>query len=88
MEGQLGPVDLLINNAGAGGPAGPLWEIDPESWWRCVEVNLRGPHLCSRAVLPSMVARHNGRIVTTASGAGLRSGPYASAYAAAKCAAS
>jgi len=87
VEGQLGPVDLLVNNAGAGGPPGPLWESDPGAWWRCIEVNLRGPFLCSRAVLPGMVARRCGRIITTASGAGLGPWPYAAAYAIAKCAA-
>ena len=54
---RLGPVDLLVNNAGTGGPFGPLWENDPEAWWRCLEVNLRGPYLCCRHVLPGMIAR-------------------------------
>jgi NAD(P)-dependent dehydrogenase (short-subunit alcohol dehydrogenase family) len=87
VEEQLGPVDLLVNNAGAPTPPGPLWESDPDEWWRCVEVNLRGPHLCSRAVLPGMVARRRGRIVTTASGAGLRPWPCVAGYAISKCAA-
>ena len=87
VEEQLGPVDLLVNNAGAPTPPGPLWESDPDAWWRCVEVNLRGPHLCSRAVLPGMVARQRGRIVTTASGAGLRPWPCVAGYAISKCAA-
>jgi NAD(P)-dependent dehydrogenase (short-subunit alcohol dehydrogenase family) len=87
VEQSLGPVDLLVNNAGSPGPLGPLWEVDPDEWWRCVDVNLRGPFLCSRAVLPGMVARRRGRIVTTASGAGLAPMPYASAYVIAKSAA-
>ena len=70
-EQQLGPVDLLVNNAGVPGPPGPLWESDSGEWWWCIEVNLRGPFLCSRAVLPGMVARGRGRIITTASGFGL-----------------
>ena len=40
---RLGPIELLVNNAGWGGPFGPVWEIDPDQWWRCLEVNLRGP---------------------------------------------
>jgi len=87
VEGQLGPADLLVNNAGVPAPIGPLWETDPDAWWRCIEINLRGPFLCSRAVLPGMVARRRGRIVTTASGAGCRPWPCAAAYAIAKCAA-
>jgi NAD(P)-dependent dehydrogenase (short-subunit alcohol dehydrogenase family) len=80
----LGPVDLLVNNAGVGGPIGPLSESDPDLWWRCVEVNLRGPLLCSRAVLPGMLARRRGRIVNIASGAGTRAIPYLSAYVTSK----
>src|SRR5262245_22598866 len=67
IEQALGPVDLLVNNAATGGPIGPFWETDTEQWWQALEVNLRGPVLCSRAVLPGMVARHQGRIVNVAS---------------------
>src|SRR5690348_3027839 len=35
---QLGPVDLLVNNAGVDGPPGMAWEVDPESWWRAMEI--------------------------------------------------
>ena len=87
VEEQLGPINLLVNNAGAPAPIGPLWEADPVEWWRCVDVNLHGPFLCSRAVLPGMVSRRSGRIVTTASSSGLEPGPYVSAYAISKCAA-
>ena len=86
VEEQLGPVDLLVNNAGAPTPLGPLWETDPGDWWRCIDVNLRGPFLCSRAVLPGMVTRRRGRIVTTASATGLGPWPNVSAYAISKCA--
>ena len=87
VEQQLGPVNLLINNAGVMGPAGPTWQIDTDKWWRCVDVNLRGPFFCSRAVLPGMVARSSGRIITTASGAGIEPWPFGAAYAIAKGAA-
>ena len=87
VEDQLGPVDLLDCNAGVMGPTGPTWEVDGDEWWRCVEVNLRGPFLCSRAVLPGMVARRSGRIITTASGAGIEPWPFGAAYAIAKGAA-
>ncbi|MBZ5618583.1 MAG: SDR family oxidoreductase [Acidobacteriia bacterium] len=86
VEKELGPVDLLVNNAGTGGPFGPFWENDPEDWWRCQEVNLRGPMLCCREVLPGMIARKHGRIVNVVSGAGGQAFPDMSAYVASKTA--
>ncbi len=68
-EQQLGPVDLLVNNAGSLVAIGPLWEADPKEWWRDMEINLRGTFLCARAVLPSMVARRHGRIINTSAAA-------------------
>jgi NAD(P)-dependent dehydrogenase (short-subunit alcohol dehydrogenase family) len=47
LRHELGPVDLLVNNAGIVGPVGPTWEIEPDRWWRTMEVNLRGTLLCS-----------------------------------------
>jgi NAD(P)-dependent dehydrogenase (short-subunit alcohol dehydrogenase family) len=86
VERTLGPADLLVNNAGLSGPFGPSWEADPDEWWKCLEVNLRGPWLCSQAVLPGMVARRRGRIVNVASGAGTRAIPHLSAYVVSKTA--
>ena len=86
VEKSLGSVDLLVNNAGLAGPIGPTWETDPDAWWRCLEVNLRGPMLCSRAVLPGMIARGRGRIVNVASGAGTFAIPYLGAYVTSKTA--
>jgi short chain dehydrogenase len=70
-EARLGPIDFLVNNAGSASTVGPIWEVDPDEWWREVEVNLRGPLLCARAVLPGMIARRRGRIVNMASGIAL-----------------
>ena len=56
VEEKLGSIDLLVNNAALAGPAGPTWEADPQTWWHCQEVNLRGPFLCTLAVLPGMIA--------------------------------
>src|SRR5258708_33512645 len=67
VEGKLGPVDLLVNNAGVIGPIGPIWDIDPDDWWHAINVDLRGPFLCARAVLPSMIQRRRGRIINVAS---------------------
>ena len=86
LEGQLGPVDLLVNNAGHPGEVGATWEVDPDEWWRCIDVNLRGPFLCARAIVPGMIARRRGRIVTTASHTGLGLWPGMSAYAISKAA--
>ncbi len=82
----LGPVDLLVNNAGVGGPFGDTWDVDPGSWWRTVEVNLRGVFLCARAVLPGMADRGRGRIVNVTSEAGVRRWPQVSAYSVSKAA--
>ena len=81
---KLGPIDLLVNNAGSGLVSGPLWETDEEDWWHCVEVNLQGPFLFTRAVLPSMVSRGTGRIVNVSSGSGLQPQANHSAYVIAK----
>ena len=51
----VGRVDLLVNNAGLIEPEVPLWEADPDQWWRTVTVNMRGPFLMSR---PSRMMRH------------------------------
>lgn len=84
-EHQLGPVDLLVNNAGVAGPLGPLWEIAPEVWWRGVEIHLYGTVLYARAVLPGMVQRQRGRIINVAS-VGARPLAYGSSYGCAKTA--
>jgi NAD(P)-dependent dehydrogenase (short-subunit alcohol dehydrogenase family) len=86
VEESLGSVKLLVNNAGLAGPIGPTWKADSDDWWRCLEVNLRGPMLCSRAVLPGMIARGEGRIVNVASGAGTFAIPYLGAYVTSKTA--
>lgn len=83
---ELGPVDLLVNNAGTMDAIGPAWQVDPDDWRRDIETSLFGAFNCSRAVLPGMVERAAGRIVNVASGVATRAYPHASAYAAAKAA--
>ncbi len=71
-ERELGPIDLLVNNAGvmAGSNARPVWQEEPGDWWRVFEVNLLGAYLCCRAVLGGMVGRGRGRVVNVGSGSG------------------
>ncbi len=80
VEEAIGPVDLLVSNAGPFGPVGPLAATDPDEWWQALEVNLRGPLYCTRAVLPGMLARGRGRIVNVSSGVGFAAIPMLSAY--------
>jgi len=84
VEGELGPVDLLVANAGISG-AGD-WDADPEAWWQTFEVNVLGVFLCCRAVLPGMIERGRGRIVITGSGASYLPGSRSTAYSASKAA--
>ena len=89
---QLGPIDLLVNNAATARAIGPPWEVDPGVWWDEISTNLKGPFLCARAVLPGMVARRRGRIINVVSLLGIRTepdseeNPYASAYTVSKAA--
>lgn len=86
IKDSVGPVDLLVNNAGVGGPIGPVSETDPEELWRCIEVNLRGALNWTRAVLPQMLERKRGRIINVASGAGTVAIPYMAGYVTSKSA--
>jgi 3-oxoacyl-[acyl-carrier protein] reductase len=69
VERELGPIDLLVNNAGVGLTGALPWEEEPADWWHIFEINVLGAYLCSRAVLRGMVERGHGRIVNTGSGA-------------------
>jgi NAD(P)-dependent dehydrogenase (short-subunit alcohol dehydrogenase family) len=86
VERTLGPVDLLVNNAGTVGPLGPMWEADPGDWWHSIEVNLRGPYLCSRALLPGMIERRHGRIINLSTGVAAVAVAHMGAYVVAKTA--
>ncbi|MBV8185788.1 MAG: SDR family oxidoreductase [Alphaproteobacteria bacterium] len=86
IERELGPIDLLVNNAGVVAPLGPFADGEVGDWWRAMEVNLLGPVICSQRVLPGMRARRRGRIVNVASGGGAIMRPYFSAYITSKTA--
>lgn len=89
VERDLGPVDLLVANAGAReSAAGRPWTADPDEWWRVVETNLRGVFLLDRAAVPGMVERGRGRVLHVGSGMGQRPHPDWSAYGTSKAAVS
>lgn len=83
---RLGPIDVLINNAGVATSA-PLERTTLDDWRTHWDVNATGPFLCTRAAIGGMIARGDGRIVTVASTAGLVGSRYTAAYAASKHAA-
>jgi 3-oxoacyl-[acyl-carrier protein] reductase len=82
--GQMGQIDVLVNNAGITGPNATVWDYPPDEWRKVMEVDLTGPFLCCRAVVPRMLEKDYGRIVNVASIAGKEGNPNASAYSAAK----
>jgi NAD(P)-dependent dehydrogenase (short-subunit alcohol dehydrogenase family) len=84
IEDSIGPPDLLLNNAGVIGPIAPLWETDLDEWWRVMEVNVRGSLVCMRAVLPGMVQRRRGRLISIVTGPAPF--PYLSSYVSSKTA--
>jgi NAD(P)-dependent dehydrogenase (short-subunit alcohol dehydrogenase family) len=86
VEQELGPLDVLVCNAGTTIREPSAWEVEPEEWWRVFEVNVLGVYLCCRAVVPRMLARGSGRIVNVASGAAYLPGTRTTAYSASKAA--
>ncbi|MGY1702649.1 SDR family NAD(P)-dependent oxidoreductase [Geodermatophilus sp. SYSU D00766] len=87
VTAELGPVGLLVNNAGLIDAAEvPLWQADPDQWWSVVESQVRGPFLLARAVLPGMLAAGGGRVIGLSSGIATRANPLYSAYSAGKTA--
>ena len=85
-EHELGPIELLVANAGIGIGDGTTWELPVQGWWRVQQVNVLGVHLSTRAVIPRMLDRGRGRIVITGSGAAYLPGAHQTAYATSKAA--
>lgn len=80
----LGHVDVLVNNAGVLTPRAPIDQVKVTDWDLTMAVNVRGPFLCMRAVLPHMRPRRRGSIINVSSGAGKRPAPLWGPYAVSK----
>ena len=84
-ETSLPPCDLLVNNAGTFSVCAPMWECDPDKWFRDIDVNLKGTFLMCNRVAGGMAARGRGRIVNIVSSGGVLDGhPFGTSYAASK----
>ncbi|MGH3987144.1 MAG: SDR family NAD(P)-dependent oxidoreductase [Pseudonocardiaceae bacterium] len=86
---EFGRIDVLVNNAGISGSADATTchQTPIDEWDRVFAVNVRGPFLCTRAVLPVMVRQGGGHVITVASVAGMVAFPGRCAYTASKGAA-
>jgi NAD(P)-dependent dehydrogenase (short-subunit alcohol dehydrogenase family) len=86
VEKKLGPIEILVNNAGIGSSADPrpVVEFDDKFWDQSLAVNLTAPYLLCKAVLPGMIARRWGRIITIASINSKIGSLHGAAYAASK----
>jgi 2-dehydro-3-deoxy-L-rhamnonate dehydrogenase (NAD+) len=81
---RFGSIEILVNNAGIAGVTKKLWECTPDEWRQVIEVNLFAVFLCCRAVIPKMLPKKYGRIVSVASIAGKEGNPNASHYSVSK----
>ncbi|MEO1793721.1 MAG: SDR family NAD(P)-dependent oxidoreductase [Pseudomonadota bacterium] len=79
-----GRIDILINNAGVAGANATSWDTTVEEWQRVIRINLDGPFVCCKAVVPHMISDGYGRIVNVASIAGKEGNPNAAHYSASK----
>jgi NAD(P)-dependent dehydrogenase (short-subunit alcohol dehydrogenase family) len=85
VEAVLGPIEVLVNNAGTFSVIGPVWETDPELWFRDVKTNLYGNYLVCRSVVGRMVARQRGYVINIVSSGGVGDPhPYSTSYASSK----
>ncbi|WP_315739701.1 MULTISPECIES: SDR family NAD(P)-dependent oxidoreductase [unclassified Bradyrhizobium] len=80
----LGGIDILVNNAGIAGINKTVWETDLEEWRKVLRINLDGPFICAKAIVPVMLKQGYGRIVNIASIAGKEGNPNAAHYSASK----
>ncbi len=83
LKNELGPADILINNAGIATFA-TVMEMDPEEWKSIIDTNVMGTYYVTRAVLPQLIGKNGGDIINISSTNGLNGAATASAYSASK----
>ena len=83
-EKEIGPIEILINNAGIITGMKAVQDLPVEEWDRIMATNVRGPYLLMKSILPGMIQRGFGRIVNIS--APIKHLPKAAAYCASKCA--
>jgi 3-oxoacyl-[acyl-carrier protein] reductase len=85
VQDELGSVDILVNNAGTFSYIGPVWEADPEKWFRDIRVNLYGNFLVCRAIVKGMIKQKKGYVINIVSSGGVGDPhPYSTSYASSK----
>jgi NAD(P)-dependent dehydrogenase (short-subunit alcohol dehydrogenase family) len=77
-------IDILVNNAGANFAMGPFVNQEEANWDKTINVNLKGPMICCKAVLPTMLEHKKGKIINISSGGARRGSPVGDSYAASK----
>jgi NAD(P)-dependent dehydrogenase (short-subunit alcohol dehydrogenase family) len=77
-------VDTTIKNAAIVGPVSPIFLIDDKEWNKVIDINLRGPYLLSKAVVPYMIRQGRGKIINVTSGLGEIVMPFFGAYSVSK----
>ncbi len=80
----LGGIDILVNNAGIAGVNRTVWDTDYDEWRKVMRINLDGPFICCKAIVPTMIKQNYGRIINISSVAGKEGNPNAAHYSASK----
>ena len=83
-QSHFGKIDILMNNAAVIGPVKPLYEVDEEAWDICMDINVKGSFLFSKAVIPHMIRWKRGKIINVMSGLGVMAMPLFGGYSIAK----